>query len=320
MTDDQEHGPGDIGSVPLAKKNEKPPAMNVITEFLERFGYLPPADYADRGVDETVSEGLTRYQESNSLTVSGEFDEPTRSQMAMSRCGLPDVPSGEVAFAVACRWEKAQLTYVLDTGTADTPAQTEWPAVRAAFATWQALGVVEFTEVNLGASPDIFVDWRPADDPDLSMLGTPLAHADFPPGCSVVSSGLPLPIHFDDSEHTWSIGAAAGAFDVETVALHEIGHILGLQHSSTAGAVMQATASPNTTLRNLTQDDIDGFRSLYAKVPRVLGQRRDQASQLVRNAGLVPQFIGIGIGVATQSPVPDKLVRPGSVVTMTMLG
>ena len=107
------------------------------------------------------------------------------------------------------------------------------------------------------------IGWRPANDPDHSMVGGVLAHADFPPGCSVVTNFLPKPVHFDDSEHTWNIGAAPNTFDVETVALHEFGHILGLAHSNVAGAVMFPTVSSNFTKRALTQDDIDGVRSLY---------------------------------------------------------
>jgi hypothetical protein len=73
----------------------------------------------------------------------------------------------------------------------------------------------------------------------------------------------PKPIHFDDSEHMWSVGAVANAFDVETVALHEIGHILGLEHTTVAGAVMFPWGSPNSTLRVLQTDDLEGIRSLY---------------------------------------------------------
>jgi hypothetical protein len=95
------------------------------------------------------------------------------------------------------------------------------------------------------------------------MVGGTLAHADFPPGCSVVTNSLPKPVHFDDSEHTWTIGATAGAFDVETVGLHELGHILGLAHSAVSGAVMFPTVADNFTLRALTADDVAGIQALY---------------------------------------------------------
>jgi hypothetical protein len=50
-------------------------------------------------------------------------------------------------------------------------------------------------------------------------------------------------------------------FDVETVYLHENGHVLGLGHSPVAGAVMEATyAGVRDTLH---QDDEDGITFLY---------------------------------------------------------
>ena len=120
-----------------------------------------------------------------------------------------------------------------------------------------------FTEVAAAQSPEVFVEFRPANDPDHSMVGGVLAHADFPPGYSVIVKGLPLPVHYDDQEHKWVDGAVAGAFDIETVGLHEFGHILGLAHSSVAGAVMYPSVSSNLTKRSLTEDDRLAIRNLY---------------------------------------------------------
>ena len=53
-----------------------------------------------------------------------------------------------------------------------------------------------------------------------------------------------------------------GAFDVETVALHEIGHLLGLGHSSVQNAIMYPTINPGMT-KGLHGDDIQGIRALY---------------------------------------------------------
>ena len=138
----------------------------------------------------------------------------------------------------------------------------EFDAVRTAFGTWSAAAPVTFTEVGGGTQhPDVMIGWRPAEDPDVSMVGNVHAHAAYPPSCS--GPDLPKPIHFDETETTWAIGAVRGAIDVETVALHEIGHILGLGHSSVPGTVMASGTAPNSTERVLADDDLAGIRQLY---------------------------------------------------------
>jgi hypothetical protein len=52
-----------------------------------------------------------------------------------------------------------------------------------------------------------------------------------------------------------------GGFDIETVYLHENGHVLGLGHSEEVGSIMEAVyAGPRPTL---TQDDWCGIQTLY---------------------------------------------------------
>ncbi len=67
---------------------------------------------------------------------------------------------------------------------------------------------------------------------------------------------------FDYGIEFFHFMSALHRFLMETVALHEIGHLLGLLHASVPDAVMQAIAITNSTRRVLMQDDIDGFRSL----------------------------------------------------------
>jgi len=58
-------------------------------------------------------------------------------------------------------------------------------------------------------------------------------------------------------------GAVPNGFDIETVALHEIGHTLGLLHSDDPNAVMAPTVADNLLKRRLGRDDLVGIRRLY---------------------------------------------------------
>ncbi len=249
-----------LAEVGTAKAGEERAGLEQVQAFLNRFGYLEVGSYATNKLDEETSTALAKYQEFNGLPVTGDLDEASLDQMTTGRCAFPDLNNG-VEFATTCAWRRWSLTYAFDSGTIDTFG--EFLAARNAFATWAAAVPLTFTEVGTNENPDVLIGWRPANDPDLDMTGGTLAHADFPPGCSVVTRGLPKPVHFDETEVTWSIGAVAGAFDIETVALHEIGHIIGLAHSSVSGAVMLPSVASGTTKRAPTSDDISGAQRLY---------------------------------------------------------
>ena len=256
-----------VRSANLVSRGQEDPGFKPVQDFLQRFGYLKDGSFRASQLDETTSEGLAVFQKRHGLAPTGVFDEPTRAQMTQHRCGMPDLASG-VAFSTRCSWPNPNLTFAFEDGTNDVAGSGELQAMRNAFNTWAAAAPLTFTEVGRTQNPDIAIDWRPANDPDHSMVGGVLAHADFPPGCGVVTNDLPKPVHFDDSEHQWVVGAVANGFDVETVGLHELGHILGLQHSNVAGSVMFPSVDSNFTKRALTADDLGGIRELYP--PRLL--------------------------------------------------
>ena len=67
-----------------------------------------------------------------------------------------------------------------------------------------------------------------------------------------------------DPTWTWTTASTGVKTDFQSVALHEMGHALGLRHTSTCpGAAMCATYSSGVVLRDLTEDDRAGLFATY---------------------------------------------------------
>jgi predicted Zn-dependent protease len=110
-------------------------------------------------------------------------------------------------------------------------------AVLRAAETWNAAGLaLRIDATDDLTEADIVVAWKFASaDPEGTLSSQTQAHADFPPGNSLFGPP-PLPIHFN-ADFLWGI-EAAGRFDVETIALHELGHCLGLVYHSGIDTIM----------------------------------------------------------------------------------
>jgi hypothetical protein len=253
--------------------------VKAIQEYLTRFGYLAepheagaigngsvqiidPRPHAEPGeFDAATTEALREFQRMSNLPETGEFDEATRDMTAMPRCGNTDVRS---FVATGGRWPSNNLTYAFSEFSPDlTPAQCR-QAVHQAFSTWAGWTPLTFREGPAGSAQIIirFVTGNHGDGFPFDGANGVLAHAFFPPVPPAAPTAIQGDTHFDEAE-TWTLNVPTGAsqFDLTTVALHEFGHALGLNHSPVAGAVMQAFyGGPRRVLHN---DDVSGVTSIY---------------------------------------------------------
>ncbi|KAJ9660465.1 hypothetical protein H2198_002583 [Neophaeococcomyces mojaviensis] len=235
--------------------------VSEVKTYLQRYEYFAPNAINDT-FDLQTQRAIRNFQDWFDLNQTGCMDGPTKAAMTQRRCALSG--GNPLAANTIGAWNEKALTYAFGPTSLDLNPEKCRQAVQRAFQTWEHSGVgLTFKEVAVDVAHHIYIDWRNAGDNDLDMRGPTLAHADFPPGYSIIARGGPLPLHFDDSENIWVDGAVAGAFDIETVALHEIGHCLGLLHSNVPGAVMFPTVSDGFLLRSLQRDDRRGIRRLY---------------------------------------------------------
>jgi hypothetical protein len=155
-------------------------------------------------------------------------------------------------------WDKTNITYAFVNGTDQLPGDTERDAIKRAFDLWGAQTPLTFTETSDSSTSDIVIGWAVGDHGDGDPFDGPgdiLAHSSFPNPYDKSQVFL----HFDDDEH-W-VDSDTQDVDLETVAAHEIGHTLGLAHSSSPNALMYPSYSgPH---RFLDADDIAGVQSIY---------------------------------------------------------
>ncbi|MGE0449232.1 MAG: matrixin family metalloprotease [Vicinamibacterales bacterium] len=182
------------------------------------------------------------------------------------------------------RWNASPVRYfITDSGVPGVPAESLQQAAARAFATWEAVPTASVTYQFGG-----FTRGVPGEDDGRSTLGF-LNQPEFERVLAATSYLIDAETGeliesdiFFNAAFAWSVAPAgeAGRWDLESVALHEIGHLNGLGHSAigetelipgggrrvvSIGATMFpiALATGDISGRHLYPDDIAGVSDLY---------------------------------------------------------
>ncbi|HEY0459466.1 MAG TPA: matrixin family metalloprotease [Pyrinomonadaceae bacterium] len=205
---------------------------------------------------------IKRFQTFSGLPATGRANKPTIQEIEEPRCGNSSITLAEsVLFdALPPRWHTSNITYGFSRITLQLPQQDVRRAIEFAFRIWrQAFTDFRFTEVPLAQAPMInftFIAGAHGDHQNFSGQDGILGHS-FPPN-SPVRRGQ---VHFDDGE-VWGLDGSPSKKDLITVAIHEIGHALGLvEHSLNRDAQMYEKYL--RVFRGLDQEDVNRIVNLY---------------------------------------------------------
>ncbi|XP_058772348.1 metalloendoproteinase 2-MMP-like [Vicia villosa] len=231
----------------IKHSKEKTQDMFEFFQILEKYGFLNSSTSPSNSEDES---SIIKFQQYFNLKKTGQLDQNTTDTLIKPRCGVPDIVNSET---FKPWWTGKELTYGFH------PKNKVKNQLKIffqdAFNRWSKVTGLNFTETMTYSDSDIKIAFLNLDGEGQMV------------GATYINETRNDRLMYFDINEQWVFSNKSDIdeddVDFESAVMHQIGHLLGLEHSSVEEAIMYPIVLPKQKIELVNEDDLQKIQQIY---------------------------------------------------------